>query len=105
MRLSRNVADKCAILGLPFNRLGVPRNKVSKKKWKDEKLSLVPIRCGLFIDSVVRSVKTQRRTCTTFFALGFQTPPDRRAVMTVTTDGYETRFTLDTLCLSATAGR
>ena len=23
--------------------------------------------------------------------MGFQTPPDRRAVMTVTTDGYETR--------------
>ena len=22
--------------------------------------------------------------------MGFQTPPDRRAVMTVTTDGYET---------------
>ena len=22
---------------LPFNRLGVPRNKKSKKKWKDEK--------------------------------------------------------------------
>ena len=24
------------------------------------------------------------------FAVGFQTPPDRRAVVTVTTDGYET---------------
>ena len=30
-----------------------------------EKSSLVPIRCGLFIDSVVRSLKTHRRTSTT----------------------------------------
>ena len=27
--------------------------------------------------------------------MGFQTPPDRRAVMTVRTDGYETRWKVD----------
>jgi hypothetical protein len=32
------------------------------------------------------------RRCGENFAMGFQTPPDRRAVMTVTTDGYETIF-------------
>ena len=32
---------------------------------KVKEISLVPIRCGLFIDSVVRSLKTHRRTSTT----------------------------------------
>jgi hypothetical protein len=31
------------------------------------------------------------RRCGGNFAMGFQTPPDHRAVMTVTTDGYKTR--------------
>ena len=57
------------------------------------KASLVPIRCGLFIDmSCAEFEKLTAELHWRNFAVGFQTPPDRRgrAMVTVRTDGYET---------------